>query len=100
MKKALLVFSVLGIFFTTVAATCEDDKDNVTPTPTTTEPELKEYTCKCTYVASSTGPNAGKPNIEETTTLKARDGDFARVDCASLDGKYIPQHYGGTCVLQ
>ena len=96
MKRAILIGACLGAFLMTTAATCNDDT-KVTPEP---EPEIKEYTCKCTYVPSATGPNAGQPNKEEEEKIKAEDLNRAKYDCTVLEGKYITQHYSGTCIIQ
>ena len=91
MKKLLLTFGMLGVFFSLTAAMCETDD----PTPPS-EPQLKDYTCKCTYVPTDTTQS----NIEETTTVKAETNSYADFECQKLKGKYVNQFYNGTCLLQ
>lgn len=60
----------------------------------------KTYTCECTYVASSSGPNSGQPNKVERESLKTSFFATAEVDCAKLEDKYSSQHYSGSCLLK
>lgn len=82
MRKAVLIIAS-ALFVTLGAASCK-----------------KDYTCSCTYIPNSLGPNAGQPNKEESTNFEARQRDDVSVDCLALEGKYITQFYSGSCVLQ
>ncbi|GEM_PF-3364806 len=62
--------------------------------------KVKDYKCECTYVASTLGPNAGKPNRVETEMVKGRTHEMADVECGFLESKYNTEFYSGTCLLK
>jgi hypothetical protein len=57
----------------------------------------KEYTCKCTYVARSSGSAAGQPNKDETSNVKGKSSTLADVNCKMNENKYWSQGFDGNC---
>lgn len=62
---------------------------------------VKSFQCECTYIYSDIfDPSATKPDIKETTNIKARAHEFASIDCTNLEFKYNSKDYSGTCLIQ
>jgi hypothetical protein len=84
MKKLLLTFAMLGAFFSLTSEMCS------------TEEQIKDFNCKCVYVASDTT----QANKEEFTVVKAEDNFDADMECNNLECKYCTQYFSGTCTIQ
>ena len=87
MKKLLLLASVCFVF-----VSCVKIED--------LEPEEKDYSCQCTYIAISGGSSDGEPDKTETTNVKALDLGEAKVDCSQREAKYFGQDFQGTCIIE